>query len=57
MWAPLNLRNIFLQNEFIKNMKPKAQITKPLEPNSLKKGGGGSTILHRKKAYTTKGYQ
>jgi hypothetical protein len=32
VWAPLNLRNILLQNEFVKNTKPIAQIQSHQNP-------------------------
>jgi len=54
VWAPLNLKNILLQNGSIENMKPKAQIWSHESPTPSKNKWG--TILHRKKAYTIKGY-
>jgi hypothetical protein len=52
---PLNMKNIFLKNKSIENMKPKAQIQNHRNPIQYKNKWG--TILHTKKAYTTKGYQ
>jgi hypothetical protein len=52
---PLNMKNIFLKNRSIENMKPKAQIRNQGNPIYYKNKWG--TILHKKKAYTTKGYQ
>jgi hypothetical protein len=40
MWIPLNMKNIFFQNRFIKNMKLGAQYIKTPNPNSLKKQMG-----------------
>jgi hypothetical protein len=52
---PLNMKNTFLKNKSIKNMKPKAQIRNHRNPIHYKNKWG--TILHKEKAYTTKGYQ
>ncbi len=50
-----NLKNIFLQNEYIKNTKPRAQIWNHQSLSPWKNKWG--TILHKEKAYTTKGYR
>jgi hypothetical protein len=52
---PLNMKNIFLKNRSIENMKRKAQIQNHRNPIHYKNKWG--TILHKKKAYTAKGYQ
>jgi hypothetical protein len=54
--SPFNLRNILFQNRSIENMKLKAQIWSHQKIQLPKKSRWG-TIFHRKKAYTTKGYQ
>jgi hypothetical protein len=52
---PLNMKNIFLKNRSIENMKRKTQIQNHRNPIHYKNKWG--TILHKKKAYTAKGYQ
>jgi hypothetical protein len=47
VWAPFNLKNILLQNEFIKNKKPKAQIQNHQNPIPYKNKWG--IILHKKR--------
>jgi len=47
VWAPFNLKNIFLENRSIENMKPKAQI-KSHQSHLFKKVDGAQSSIERR---------